>query len=106
MEPLKKGFGGVGRRLLGGSAPREALSLTGGLPHWGAGDQAGSGFCGAGKGPRQQGRRAGQLGQVPRDRRVAFVFALEVAEGRGGPPEQDFWGSLVLDESWCSGLGR
>lgn len=29
MEPLKKGFGGVGRRLLGGSAPREALSLTG-----------------------------------------------------------------------------
>lgn len=29
MEPLKKGFGGDGRRLLGGSAPWEALSLTG-----------------------------------------------------------------------------
>lgn len=32
MEPLKKDFGGDGRRLLGGSAPREALSLTRGLP--------------------------------------------------------------------------
>lgn len=36
---------------------------------------------------------------------MAFVSALEVAEGWGAHSKQDFWGCLVLDESRYSGLG-
>lgn len=91
--------------VLGGGFWVAKPSLTKGLPH--LGEQVvrqGSGFCWACK---AQGNKVGgetSSCRCPGDRRVAFVSALEVAEGWGAPLKQDFWGCLVLDESRYSGL--
>lgn len=70
------------RRLLGGSAPGEAISLTEGLPH--LGEQVvrqGSGFSGQveARGNKVSGENS--LYRCSGDGRVAFVSALEVVEG-------------------------
>lgn len=100
MEQLQNGFESVGRGLLGGKALPDKGPATPGR----AGGQAGLRFL---LGCKAQGNKVGgetSSCRCPGDRRVAFVSALEVAEGWGAPSKQDFWGCLVLDESRYSGL--
>lgn len=98
-----KKMGGIGRGFFLAVLRGSPLPAAGPAAPGRAGGQAGLRFLWVGKGLGQQRRRGDQL--------VAFVSALEAAEGLPAVGweyllGQDLGGSLVLGESRCSGLGR